>query len=444
MATAGSWEKRAGVIATLSLLAAIMAALVSSGGHVWLASGQPRLVSARQFPEADGSLCEFLPASASASESLIHALEEESGPENQRTAVERATLATRKPLREVRDPYATYSALAVDPLHNEVVMVDENLYSILSYNRLENTAPKASLSEPKRMIQGLKTELEFPCSVYVDPANGDIYTVNNDTHRKLNIFGYGAKGDAAPLRSINTPMSAYGLAVDPRNQEILISIQDSHSIVTYAKSAKGDDRPIRVLQGEHTGLGDPHGIALDTKNDVIYVTNWGPNGPPFGGNPRASGTGKFLPPSITVYPRTASGDTAPLRVIQGDKTQLDWPTAAAVDPERGELFVVNDPTSSVVVFEADASGNVAPIRVLQGPKTLIRNPTGIYVDLKSAELWVANYGNHSATVYPLNASGDVAPLRVIRGGPLNAPAPMMSNPHAVAYDSKRDEILVAT
>ena len=156
------------------------------------------------------------------------------------------------------------------------------------------------------------------------------------------------------------------------------------------------------------------------------------------------GSGRFLPPSITVYPRTASGDATPAQLIQGPKTQLNWPTALAIDPERRELFVANDTGDSVVVFSADATGDVPPLRVLKGPKTLIKNPTGVFFDQKNNELWVTNFGNHTATVYKPTASGDTPPLRVIRSAPLHAPAPMLGNPHVVTYDSRREEILVAT
>ena len=154
------------------------------------------------------------------------------------------------------------------------------------------------------------------------------------------------------------------------------------------------------------------------------------------------GSGKFLPPAITVYSRTSNGDTAPLRVIEGPRTQLDWPTGIAVDPERGEVYVANDMGDSVLVFDAHASGDVAPIRVLKGPKSMIKNPTGVHLDLKNGELWTANYGDHAATVHKLTASGDTPPLRVIRSAPLNQPTPGMGNPHSVAYDTKREQILV--
>jgi hypothetical protein len=80
--------------------------------------------------------------------------------------------------------------------------------------------------------------------------------------------------------------------------------------------------------------------------------------------------------------------------------------------------------------------------VLKGPKTLIRNPTAVFLDFKNDELWVTNFGNRTATAYKRDAEGDTPPLRVIRSGPENVPVPMMGNPHPVAYDTKREEILV--
>ena len=71
------------------------------------------------------------------------------------------------PLRVIRDPYPAYSAVAVDPIRDEVIMTDENLFSILVYNRLDNTPPGATMTEPKRRIQGENTRIEFQCGVYI-------------------------------------------------------------------------------------------------------------------------------------------------------------------------------------------------------------------------------------------------------------------------------------
>jgi DNA-binding beta-propeller fold protein YncE len=224
--------------------------------------------------------------------------------------------------------------------------------------------------------------------------------------------------------------------------------------------AAGDEAPIRMLQGDRTRLADPHGIAIDEKNGLMFVTNHGsvhgvspdiieegrrretkPNWP-LNRAYAVPGSGKMLPPSITVYSLQASGNTAPLRVIEGPKTQMNWPTGISFDPERNELFVANDAGDAVLVFDAAASGDAAPIRVLKGPKSLVKNPTGVFVDVKNDELWVTNFGNHTATVYRRSASGDTPPLRVIRSAPAGKSALMIGNPGAIAYDTKREEILV--
>ena len=51
-------------------------------------------------------------------------------------------------------------------------------------------------------------------------------------------------------------------------------------------------------------------------------------------------------------------------------------------------------------------------------------------------------GNHRATVYPRAAQGDAPPLRTIRSAAAGLPALQIGNPGAVAYDTKRDAIIV--
>jgi DNA-binding beta-propeller fold protein YncE len=461
------------VLVLLVLTAGVLVVVRSAGtsGILRQPHGYPQLLSVETLPDG-GEMCDWVPARAGST--LMAAIEK------QRTAhissdaapsaaaptdASRAEVARRKPIRTIKDPWGAFSAVAIDPAHNEVVMTDENLFSVVAYDRLENTPPKATMSEPKRRIQGKNTDIEFQCSLYVDPTNGDIYAVNNDTLGKLVIFSHQARGDAAPDRYLVSPQSTFGIAVDEKTQEMMLTVQDDAAVVTFQKQARNLDSPVRTLQGVHTGLADPHGIAFDPEKDRIFVTNWGTVNEhkmpasgkiigtlgrgigrtnwPIGWNDAVPGSGTFLPPSITVYPRAASGDTLPLQTIQGSQTQLNWPTALVVDYERNELYVANDPANSVLVFPADATGDVAPIRVLKGPQTLLQNPTSVFLDRKNNELWVANFGNHTATVYERGAGGDSAPRRVIRSGPLDAPAPMMGNPHTVAYDSKRDELLVA-
>jgi DNA-binding beta-propeller fold protein YncE len=121
---------------------------------------------------------------------------------------------------------------------------------------------------------------------------------------------------------------------------------------------------------------------------------------------------------------------------------MDWPTGLTLDTERNELFVANDGGSSILVFDASANGDVTPLRVIAGPKSLVSNPTGIYLDKKNEELWVANFGNHTSAVYKSTANGNTPPLRVIRSAKASDGVPGMGNPHPIAYDTKREQILV--
>ena len=94
------------------------------------------------------------------------------------------------------------------------------------------------------------------------------------------------------------------------------------------------------------------------------------------------------------------------------------------------------------MFRATDQGDVAPTRMIRGPKTGVKNPTGVFLDDRHGELWVSNMGNHSTTVFPRTANGDAAPLRTIRSAPLGKLALAIGNPGAVAYDTKREEVLV--
>jgi DNA-binding beta-propeller fold protein YncE len=369
------------------------------------------------------------------------------------TAAEKAAVAARKYIRRIHDDYPQYSAVAVDMERGEVVMADENLFQMLVYDRTTNTPKNAAMSEPKRRIAGPKTFLELQCAIYIDPRNGDIYSLNNDTERHMTVWGREQQGDTEPKWKLHTPMGSFGLAVDEQRDEMIITGQTENVIAAFPRSARDEDPPAWVIWGDKTRLADPHGIALDTKLNVLFVANFGSTASPRELNPGEDylrvatgrgnfrpGSGRFLPVSINVYDKTARGDTPPVRIISGPKTQLNWPTGLYVDSERGELYVANDGGNSILVFDTRAEGNAAPVRVLKGPKTQLYYPSSVFIDTKHDEMWVANFGNHRATVYPRMASGDTAPIRVIRSAPDEMPAPTLANVR-IGYDTKREQIL---
>lgn len=344
---------------------------------------------------------------------------------------------TRPPVRSILDSDPIYASVGVDIRANEVFLQDSNTWSIRVFNRLDNTPADAVRTEPKRVISGPKTDVQFNSCVWIDPVNGDIYSVENDIGDSIVVFSHDAEGDIVPKRHLKVTHRGYAMTVDEEKQELFLSVQYPPQVAVYRKEAEGDEKPKRVLQGESTRLSDAHGIAIDVKKKLMFVNNWGNIS-----DYQTVGTGRFELPSITIYPIDANGDTAPVRIIQGPRTQLNWPGGMALDPDTGDLYVANDVGQSILVFRGTDSGNVAPYRVLKGQKTRLSYPTGVFIDTKNKELWASNLGSSSATVYPLTANGDVAPLRTIRSAPLGKASLRFGKTQAVAYDSKREEILV--
>jgi DNA-binding beta-propeller fold protein YncE len=411
---------------------------VSTVPQLRLGMGSARLVSIEELPET-GDMCER-PVSANAKltaspdQSLFADFEEtpvyaqDSG----------GTVdVTRPPVRDIRDTAPIYSSVGVDTQNNEVFLQDSNTWSIRVFSRLDNAKPGTPPTEARRVIAGTKSDVQFNSCVYIDPASGDVYSVENDIGDVIVTFDHDATGDVEPKSKLKVTHRAFAMAIDNENQEMFLSVQYPPQVAVYRKGASGNEKPKRLLIGDKTRLSDAHGLAIDTRNKLLFINNWGNIS-----DYRVAGSGRFEPPSITVYPLNADGDTPPLRVIQGPKTQMNWPGAMSLDPDTGDLYVANDMGQSIIVFHGKDEGDVAPARIIKGAKTGLSYPTGVFVDAKNKEVWASNLGNSSATVYPLMANGDVPPLRTIRSAEEGKASLRFGKTQALAYDSIREEILV--
>ena len=85
--------------------------------------------------------------------------------------------------------------------------------------------------------------------------------------------------------------------------------------------------------------------------------------------------------SITVYTRTASGNTGPLRTLSGPATGLSIPSGLAVDPLHNELVVADSSGSSITAYTRTATG-LAPSAPLESA-LLITLPAGAYTAIVS-------------------------------------------------------------
>jgi DNA-binding beta-propeller fold protein YncE len=353
------------------------------------------------------------------------------------------------PIRLVSDPYPTFNGIALDPANNRIAMSDENRKSVLIYDRAGGNN-SSTVTDPLRQVIGPDSQIGYIAGVTVDPAHREIYAVNNDLDDRIVVFDDNANGDVKPKRRLYVPHQAWGISVNPLADQFAISVQQLSMVAIYRREASGLEAPLRIIEGPSTGLADPHGVHWDSAHREIVVANHGNysviasySAYDAGVSSRAlSAGGHFLPPSLTVFSDSEKADAKPLRTIQGTHTQLNWPMGIDIDNSHEEIAVANNGDNSILVFRRSARGDAAPVRVIRGPRTGILSPMGVAIDAKNDEIWVANYGDHTAAVFSRTATGNAAPKRIVRNAPAGIPTGGFGNPYAVAYDSKRDQLLV--
>ncbi len=149
-----------------------------------------------------------------------------------------------------------------------------------------------------------------------------------------------------------------------------------------------------------------HDIRYDALHDELLVTN------PFA-------------QAILVFRGGADGEEAPIRIIQGSRTQLGGSRYAGldrldVDPVHDEIYVPNG--DSILVFPREGNGNVAPIRVIKGPDTRLLGTHALAVDPVNDVIVVGDSIGQTQSPYRGNLlmynrtdSGNVKPRAEIAG-----------------------------
>jgi hypothetical protein len=166
-------------------------------------------------------------------------------------------------------------------------------------------------------------------------------------------------------------------------------------IAVFARSADGSLQPKRVISGQGSRLGRTvHGLAYDPVHDEIVVPN-----------PLAA--------AILVFRGDATGDAAPIRIIQGPRTRLQNPHSVNLDPAHDEILVGDLRADSVLVFPREAQGDVPPVRALCGTRTRLDHVTGLAVDPATDLLAVA--AAKEVLIFRRTDDGDVPPRASIEG-----------------------------
>lgn len=290
-----------------------------------------------------------------------------------------------------------------------------------------NRAPLASFT-----TAGGDVELQTPLHMTYE-AVLDVVWVSDYYGQAIRVYPAEASGNVAPLRTLTSPRLGQPrqIAIDRAHDELLVIAQNC-CVSTFPLGTSGNvEFPLRNIgwggvPGSATRLNNPvHLYYLAASDEVVVSDVQYPGG---------VGSGLLL-----FFARTANGNPAPTRTIEGAATQLgEFIAGLAYSPQHGELFALTSDagTYRIVTFAQTASGNVAPLRVIEGPDLGIENPGAMIYDPNTDRLYVAsgsyNSPNRALLAFARTATGNVAPVRRIAGArtTLQGPTGLVAVPPA--------------
>lgn len=216
---------------------------------------------------------------------------------------------------------------------------------------------------PLRIIQGPKTRIVQPDTLYVDQVHDEIFV---DSGRdSILVFPLLAEGDVAPLREIKGEKTLvanlFGIAVDPVRHVLVVSNRTQQRaergealqldrMLMFDRTANGDVAPIRIISGPRTGIIKLRQLEIDSDTGRIYATikNNREAYDVDAANPSPWDPAK--PGFIGVWDVTDNGDVPPKAVIKGPATQLVWPAGVAINRKHREVYTIDSVSNSLFTF----------------------------------------------------------------------------------------------
>jgi hypothetical protein len=189
--------------------------------------------------------------------------------------------------------------------------------------------------------------------------------------------------------------------VDTKNNELIIGDPGDRRILVYARTADGNARPIRTIQGEKTKIHQIVGVAVDPVRDRIVASTYSRTGGVTG---------------LLIFDRKAEGDVAPLGVIAGPKTSIHRLRQIGLDPATGNIYAacinneylppynVDKPREGLAidadvpspwntgkegfigVWNVEDNGDVPPRAVVKGRSTGVVHPAGVSFNARDGEI----------------------------------------------------------
>jgi hypothetical protein len=261
------------------------------------------------------------------------------------------------------------------------------------------------------------TRLQTPFHLTYEPAENVVY-VADFYGQAIRVYPENAHGNLAPLRTFTSPSLGQPrqIAVSVQHDELYTAVSGC-CIGAYPRTGSGNIAALRTVQwgglsGSITRLNHPSGPVLREISDTLIVADYKQN-------PDSSYSGVLL-----SFDRTASGNTAPVSSIEGSATQLGTGAIEpAYDELHDEIIVVSfdsaTSTYRILTFAGTASGNTPPLRSIEGPSANLSGVETVAYDPFHETIYIAEGGYNAIPAYvlafPRLANGNVAPTRTIAG-----------------------------
>ncbi len=198
-----------------------------------------------------------------------------------------------------------------------------------------------------------------PHSVSLDLEHGEIL-VASLTGRRINVYRWNAKGDAAPVRMITGPQTQLGhlvgIAVDPVQN--LMAVANSQDILVFNRTDDGNVAPRARIAGPKTGITDEpwqmqfyRGKIFLSASNHLHINLYA--GVTLKESSKAVPDDPWLNPTlgfIGVWNITDNGDVPPRAMIRGPFSGLLHPVGLALNPTDGEIYVSDSVRNGILSF----------------------------------------------------------------------------------------------
>jgi len=284
-----------------------------------------------------------------------------------------------------------------------------------------DVAPSGSFTTD---LQGLR--MQTPFHLTYEPVENVVY-VADFYGQAIYVYAEDALGNAAPLRALTSPSLGQPrqVAISVEHDELFAAVSGC-CLAAYPRTATGNIAALRFIQwggssGSVTRLNNPSGPALRTPSDTLIVADYKQN-------PDSSYSAVLL-----SFDRSANGNVAPVSSIEGNLTLLGTSAIGpAYDAVHDEIIVAGfDNTTStyrILSFSGTASGNSPPLRNIEGAAANLSGVTNVAYDPFHETIYVTEGGYNgipaNVLAFPRTADGNVAPARVIAGSNTTIGYPM--------------------